>query len=157
MQYALNLRILKADLMNLVNFDAELINTLTFDTPDDEEESVKNAAFDECVGLTKKEDIEDIKLGIRRIYGLGMVLDYSPAMLWMGFFSNDILKDYNEAANWFRRAAAQGNGMGMYQYGMLMLENKVAVPSGVSVKRCFTDAFDRGIDEAKSILNKHFS
>jgi TPR repeat protein len=85
--------------------------------------------------------------------GLGLVLDYQPSMLWLGAFSEEILEHYEDAAYWFRKAAAFSNGIGMYRYGLLLLYGKAILNQGVSIKRCFVDATERGIEEAREILN----
>ena len=45
----------------------------------------------------------------------------------------------------------------MYRVGLLYLNKKVPLPKSTSIKRCFQDAADHGVEEAKTILESYFS
>ena len=135
-------------------FDTDILLVLSglFSGQKPDRESLLQDKYQECCALLDSPTVDKIILCTSRMVGLAQVFDYVDANLWLGEFSETILGRYDDAGYWFRRAASLGSGTGMFRYGLLLLNRKIQKPNAVSVKRCFTDAVAKGIEEANIIL-----
>ena len=134
------------------DFVAEITHSLSCNNSK-ERKAILKGYYDNCCNIDISFSLAEINKCIQRLVGLANVFDYAPANVWLGEFSEEILEQYQDAARWYRRAAALGNEFGMYGYGLLLLNRRTKKPDGVSVKRCFEDAAERGLSAAKRDLN----
>ena len=156
----------KADLKKRFNFDTSTIEGIKLDSDiivrtmldhSLDRNSLVEDEYNNTLAMSNTDDTDELYICFQRMADLCQGLDYAPAGIWLGEFCETILEKYEDAQYWYNRAARLNDGLGMYRVGMLYLNKKIPVPESTSLKRCFTDAAERGITEANDILTKYFS
>lgn len=83
---------------------------------------------------------------------LASQFDYVPAIMWMGDFAENALKNMRQAAFWYKKAADLGDRNGARCYAdMLMTGNGVEHDTQLAM-HYYADAADKGVPEAAFVI-----
>ncbi len=82
--------------------------------------------------------------------------DYVPAIMWMGDFQESALKNLQQAAFWFKKAADLGDGDGARCYADMLMTGRGVDKDMNLAMSYYADAADKGIPEAAFVLGEFF-
>ncbi len=118
-------------------------------------QDICEAEFKKATSLLEKPTQETVQRAYDLMGNLASRFDYVPAIMWMGDFAENVMKNLQQAVFWYKKAADLGDGNGSRCYAdMLMSGNGVQRDMRLAM-HYYADAADKGVPEAAFVLGEY--
>lgn len=140
---------------DMSEFDRDIMNLLARDDIQCREDACE-AEFRKAKDLLENPTQEKLRRAYDLMGNLASQFEYVPAILWMGDFCENVLKDDSRAVSWYRKAAELGDGQGARCYAdMLMAGKGVARDMNLALEY-YAAAANKGVPEAAFVMGEYF-
>lgn len=80
---------------------------------------------------------------------------FLPAIMWMGDFAENVMKNDTQAVYWYKMAAEMGDGKGSRCYADMLMVGKGVAKDVKLAMHYYADAADKGVPEAAFVLGEY--
>lgn len=87
---------------------------------------------------------------------LASQFEYVPAILWMGDFAENAMRDTKQACFWYKKAADMGDGNGARNYADMLMTGQGVQQNQREAFRYYAIAADAGVPEAAFVMGEFF-
>lgn len=138
---------------NVNEFEKDLLELLK--RPDIKgKEDICRIEYEKASDLLEEPTNDKVKRALDIFVGLATQFEFTPAMVWLGSYYEEILQDLPNAAFWFKRAGDLGDASGARNFAdMLITGNGIPRNDNEAIKY-YKIASDNGSAEANYVLGE---
>lgn len=110
--------------------------------------------YNKAQSLLKNPTQESVHQAYDLMGNLASQFEYVPAIMWMGDFSENVMKKLDKAAYWYKKAADLGDGNGSRCYADMLMTGNGVQRDVAQAMHYYADAADKGVPEAAFVLGE---
>lgn len=135
-------------------FDEDMIKLLARDDvqgPSD----ICRIEYEKALSLIKEPTVDKVHRAYDLMGNMASQFHYLPAVMWMGDFAENVMKNDQQAVYWYKMAAEMGDGNGSRCYADMLMAGKGVQKDMRLAMHYYADAADKGVPEAAFVLGEY--
>ena len=135
-------------------FDEDMINLMARDDIQSPADICKTE-FEKAVSLLENPTPDKIRRAYDLMGNMAAQFHYLPAVMWMGDFAENAMKNDKQAVYWYKMAAEMGDGNGSRCYADMLMTGRGVEKDVKLAMHYYADAADKGVPEAAFVLGEY--
>ena len=135
-------------------FEEDMINLMARDDIQSPADMCK-AEYEKAISLTKNPTQDNVHRAYDLMGNMAAQFHYLPAVMWMGDFAENVMKNDQQAVYWYKMAAEMGDGNGSRCYADMLMAGKGVERNVKLAMHYYADAADKGVPEAAFVLGEY--
>ncbi|MCR4885072.1 MAG: hypothetical protein K6A68_16010 [Clostridiales bacterium] len=135
-------------------FDEDMIQLMARDDIQSPADMCK-IEYEKAISLMKNPTPDKVRRAYDLMGNMAAQFHYLPAVMWMGDFAENVMKNDKQAVYWYKMAAEMGDGNGSRCYADMLMAGRGVEKDMKLAMHYYADAADKGVPEAAFVLGEY--
>ena len=135
-------------------FDEDMIKLMARDDIQSPADICK-VEYEKAILLMKDPTPDKVHRAYDLMGNMAAQFHFLPAVLWMGDFAENVMKNDKQAVYWYKMAAEMGDGKGSRCYADMLMTGRGVEKDAKLAMHYYADAADKGVPEAAFVLGEY--
>ena len=137
-----------------LEFDQDMIKLIARDDIQSPADICK-VEYEKAISLMKNPTPEKVHRAYDLMGNMAAQFHFLPAVMWMGDFAENVMKNDVQAVYWYKMAAEMGDGKGSRCYADMLMTGRGVEKNMKLAMHYYADAADKGVPEAAFVLGEY--